>query len=283
MENGSVIGMILALFTSLVSYKALRDREFFEAYLFDVDRILIDRDYKRLISSGFLHISWFHLLFNMIALLSFSDEMEFQFGAGRFLILYFASMVGGNLFALYVHRQHGDYRAAGASGAISGIIMAFIVLFPSAKISFILIPVEFPAWLMGVAFVGVSIFGIKSQLGNIGHEAHLGGAVIGVLLTILMRPDVLQQNLWIILAILIPSIAFIWLIVRNPSVLLIDRYWGEGFEGIKRKVKDIQQPPPPKYYSKEEELDELLDKIRRKGVDSLSSKEKKRLDELSGH
>lgn len=281
MEDYSVIGSVIAIFTTLVTYKGLKDREFFEDYVFEIDPILIDKEYKRLFTSGFLHANWVHLAFNLIALLSFSTIMELLFGPGKFLLLYFGSMLGGSLLALFVHRNHSDYSAVGASGAVSGIIFSYIILDPTGKLSFILIPIDFPAWALGIAFVIISIFGIKSQSDNIGHDAHLGGAVVGALMTIAMYPSVLSRNLWIIIALLVPSIAFIILIIRNPNVLLIDQYWGDNIENLKDQIKN---PGRPRKYAPtpEEELDELLDKIRRNGINSLSDKERKRLDELSG-
>ena len=238
MEVSSVIGSIIAIFTTLFTYKGLRDRDFLEKYLFAIDPILIDKDYKRLITSGFLHANWMHLAFNLFGLLSFSAIIELLFGPVKFLLLYFGSMLGGSLLALFVHRNHADYSALGASGAVSGVIFSYIILDPTGRLSFILIPIDFPAWAMGVAFVVISIFGMKSQRDNIGHDAHLGGAVIGALMTIAMYPSVLSQNLWIIALLLLPSIAFIILIVRNPNVLLIDNYWGENITSLKDQLRN---------------------------------------------
>lgn len=281
MEEYSVIGSIIAIFTTLVTYKGFKDRGFFEENVFAIDPILINKEYKRLISAGFLHANWVHLAFNLIALLSFSSVIEILFGPLKFLLLYFGSMLGGSLLALFVHRNHEDYTAVGASGAVSGVIFSYIILDPTGTISFILIPIEFPAWAMGIGFVLISIFGMKSQSDNIGHDAHLGGAVIGALMTIAMYPVVLTKNMWIIAALLIPSIAFIVLIVRNPNVLLIDKYWGENIANLKEQIKHSGRSQD-RYQSREDELDELLDKIRRKGINSLTDDERRRLDELSG-
>ena len=163
MEETGPIGTLLAIFIFLSSYKGFRDREFTEEYIFDIDRILIDKEYRRLLSSGFLHGGWFHLIFNLIALLSFSKEIELLFGAVNYLLLYFGSLIGGNLLSLYIHRNHGDYRALGASGAISGVVFSSVVLMPQSTISFVLIPIEIPSWLFGLAFVLISILGIKKQ------------------------------------------------------------------------------------------------------------------------
>lgn len=278
MEPTSVIGMALLIITGLISYKGFRDSHFFEDYLFEVDKILIDREYKRLLSSGFLHANWIHFGFNMVALLSFSFSLEITLGYGKFLLLYFASLIGGNLLALWVHRHHGDYRAVGASGAISGVIFASIILFPDSTISFVIIPIKIKSWIFGLLFILISIFGIKSQKDNIGHEAHLGGAIVGVILTLFLAPSFWEINWWIVSAILVPATAFLILIVRNPAVLMIHNYWGENV----RSVQSMTQKRTPGK-SKQDELDELLDKIRKHGMESLNKKERKRLDELTNN
>ncbi len=277
MDNASAVGTLIMIFTALSTYQGFKNREFFERYVFDVDAILIDKDYYRLISSGFLHANWWHFGFNMIALLSFSKTLELLFGYGRLSLIYFVSMLGGSFLALYIHRNHGDYRAVGASGAISGVVFSSIILFPDSKITFFLLPIEITSWVFGLFFILISIFGIKSQRDNIGHEAHLGGALTGILVTILLEPAVLQTHWLIIMALALPTVAFLILIVRNPAVLLVDKYW--GFQKPNWTSNRPRKPKRPSL-SKEQELDQLLDKIRTKGFASLTPKEKQRLNEL---
>jgi membrane associated rhomboid family serine protease len=278
MSDTGVIGTLLLIFTGLTTYKGFSDPRFFEENLFEVDGILMDKEYKRLVSSGFLHTSWLHFGFNMIALMSFSWSLEVLFGYWKLLFIYFASLIGGNILALFIHRNHGDYRAVGASGAISGVIFSSIILFPDAPIKFILIPIEFKGWFLGLVFVLVSIFGIKSKRGNIGHEAHLGGAIVGAVITLFLVPfETIQW--WVVALLLGPTILFLILIVQNPAVMMVDGYWGEGFRSVKKRVK--RKPRQPVFTNKQEELDTLLDKIRLKGMDSLTPAERTRLEELT--
>lgn len=282
-EPQSVLGLLILFFTAAATYQGLRHEDYQNRYLFWVDGILIRKEYGRLISSGFLHVGWLHFGFNMVAFLGFSWSLEIVFGAWRFLLLYFVSLVGGNLLALWIHRQHGNYRAVGASGAISGVIMASIVLFPQSEIGLILLPGGIKAWLFGLLFMVISIFGIKRQADNIGHEAHLGGAICGTLMAVVLRPSVLQTNWWVVLAILVPVTAFLILIVRNPAVLLIDDYWGQTARQIgqmtKRKKAPSKLPDDPE--AREAELDALLKKVREKGYNQLSRREQNRLRDLS--
>lgn len=280
MEPTSVIGTSLLIITGLISYKGFRDQVFLDTHIFHVDKILMHKEYGRLLSSGFLHAGWLHLGFNMIALLAFSLSLEIELGLWNFILLYFASLIGGSFLALFIHRNHGDYRALGASGAISGVVLAAVILMPDSKIGFILIPFEMPAWIFGVLFVLVSIFGIKSQGDNIGHEAHLGGAIIGMICMFALRPIEIWENKGIFLALLLPSLLFLFLVIKNPKVLMLQNYWGETAHSLKETIKNTSSKKKT-LINPETELNQLLDKIKKSGIDSLSKKEKKRLEELS--
>ena len=234
----SPIGSFLLLITLLTTYNGFIRRDFFEKYLFQVDKILYQKERYRLFSSGFLHANWLHFGFNMIALISFSWALEFTLGYLSFLLIYFVAMLGGNLLALYIHRNHGDYSAIGASGAISGVVMSSIVLFPESKIGIILLPfIEFPSWIFGLLFIVVSLFGIKSQRDNIGHEAHLGGAITGLILTVLIRPSIALSNWWVILLMLVPTVGFLWLIIKHPDFLITGKFRKPNLKIVHSKVR----------------------------------------------
>ena len=118
MTDIKIVGLILIIANFAFTYKGLNNRLFFDSYKFEVDRILINKDYKRLFSSAFLHVSWTHIIFNMFSLYAFSGLLESELGGIFFLLIYVASLLGGDLLALFVHRHHGDYSSVGASGAV---------------------------------------------------------------------------------------------------------------------------------------------------------------------
>lgn len=278
MEALGIITLIIILSNLLVSYKGFTDKSFFSGNLFEIDKILIHKEYKRLITSGFLHTGWIHFIFNMVSLYVFSEGLEEYVGSIHYLIIYIASLAGGNLLSLFIHRNHGDYSAVGASGAVCGIIFASIALFPGMEIGFFGIPYFIPAWIYGILFVLFSIYGIKAKKDNIGHEAHLGGALVGLLTAIILYPSSLSQNLLPILLIAAPSVIFIYLILKHPEILLIN-----GFSITKQNPSYTTKDEL--YYAekknKQEELDRLLEKIHHKGIDSLTKKERETLEALS--
>ncbi len=269
----SIIGFVILILTAAASYQGLRHARYMKRYDFYTDGILIDKQYDRLLSSGFLHAGWIHLGFNMAALMAFSWSLELTLGIPKFLLLYISSMLGGSLLSLFIHRQHGDYRAVGASGAISGIVAASIVLYPDIQVGLIFLPGYIDGWLFGLLFVLISIIGMKVQNDNIGHDAHLGGALVGALIAGIMEPQALKETWWMLLLMLAPAAVFLVLIARNPAILLIDGYWGEA-PGIRRL-------PTRKQPSEKDELNRLLAKIKDRGMASLTPKERKTLDELS--
>jgi membrane associated rhomboid family serine protease len=102
MTEAGIFTTLLMLANFAFSYKAFNNSLFFDSYKFEVDPILKDKDYMRLVSSGFLHIDWAHIIFNMLSLYFFSTALENELGGAFFLTIYFASLIGGNLFALYI-------------------------------------------------------------------------------------------------------------------------------------------------------------------------------------
>lgn len=183
------VTVAIVLFNVLLSLRGFNDRLFFEKYLFQTGSILNGKEYIRMISSGFLHAGWAHLAFNMIALWSFGGLVEDFLGSISFLILYFIALIAGNLTSLYMHRGELFYRAVGASGAVSGVVFASILLYPQGSVYVFLIPFAIPSWLFGFIYLMISIYGMRTQRDNIGHEAHFGGAIAGLIMTLWFRPS----------------------------------------------------------------------------------------------
>jgi membrane associated rhomboid family serine protease len=276
MEDSSPIAFIIILITCIVSYRGLRSIDFMDRYVFRVDDILKLKDYKRLFTSGFLHVSWGHLLLNMLTLYFFSSEVEYTLGIGGFLLVYFGSLIGGDLFSLFIHRHDADYSSLGASGAISGVIFAAIAIFPGMKIMFLFIPIPIPVWAYGLAYVAYSIYGIRSMKNRIGHDAHLGGGIAGLLIAIGLVPSSLLDNYIPILLVFIPSCIFMYLIISRPAFLYLEKPFAKsGLLTMEDRYNDNRR-------KQEKELNAILDKISKSGLNSLSKKEKEKLEKYSG-
>ncbi len=264
----SQVGTLIAILTGILTYQGLTHSSYQEKYMLHVDSILINKEYYRFFTSGFLHVNWIHFGFNMAALISFALSIEILLGIKSFLIIYCLSLLGGSLLALYIHRIHGDYSAVGASGAISGIVASAIILFPEGEIGLILFEGGIKSWIFGLVFIVISILGIKSQSDSIGHEAHLGGLLTGIVTTSIIGPSKFVENLWIVLLMGVPIILFLILIIRRPEILITGKW-------------NFTKPKLPKERGNDIPLDELLEKIKRNGYGSLSTKEKSLLDKYS--
>ena len=177
-QNMSQAVLLLILANVLFSMKGFGDQIFFEKFKFQINNIL-KGEKIRMISSGFLHVDWMHLGFNMYALYLFGDIVDAKLGTIGFLVIYFGSLLAGSLYSLSYHKKELYYSAVGASGAVSGIVYSCIMLFPEMQLGLILIPIPIPGYIFGVAYLLYSIYGMKNRVGNIGHSAHLGGAIGG--------------------------------------------------------------------------------------------------------
>lgn len=271
-----LVGLSIIIATFIISYRGFKDQFFFSKYEFEVEKVMIYNDYKRLITSGFIHVNWMHLIFNLIALYFFSASLELYVGPIEFLLLYMVGIVGGNMLSLLVHKNNSSYTSVGASGAVFSIIFGSIALFPGMQLGLFFLPISFPGWLFGLGYVLLSIYGIKSRTSNIGHDAHLGGALTGMLVALVLHPSALLNNLTTILIIALPAIAFIIFIMKKPEALLIDSFYFK-----KKHSYTVEDKYNLSKRSKQEELDKLLEKIHNKGMSSLSDKEKKFLKEYS--
>lgn len=232
MENISIIVLLLIGLNVLISWKGFNDYSFFEKYKFQVGPIINRKEHYRILSSGFLHVDTMHLIFNMMTLYFFSDFLiqflaspkgayfgdyshsNMNLGYGMFLLIYFASILGGNILSLFMHKNQPYYSAVGASGGVSGILFATIAAFPDLELRiFFAIPIK--AWIFGILYLGYSVYGMKNNVGNIGHAAHLGGAVVGLASVILYFPTLLEYHLIYVLGMLIPIGALGYLMVKN--------------------------------------------------------------------
>ncbi|HEX8299810.1 MAG TPA: rhomboid family intramembrane serine protease [Rubricoccaceae bacterium] len=151
-------------------------------------------EWGRWITAGFVHTGLAHLLFNMVTLWSFGPPIERTIGWWRFLAVYMGSELAANALTYWRHRDNPAYSAVGASGAISGVVFSFVLFEPWARLGVMFI-IPMPAILFAFLYIAFSIYASNQQVGRVAHEAHLGGALGGILLTIALFPDALTTFL----------------------------------------------------------------------------------------
>ena len=189
----------------LISMKGFKDFTFFEKYKFNTGAVRRG-EHIRILSSGFLHVTNSHLFFNMLTLYFFAPIVIGLLGNFQFIIIYLGSLILGNLLSYYFHKDEYHYTAVGASGAVSGILYSAILLNPDMSLYMFFIPIPIPAYIFGIGHLLYSIYGMRANNDNIGHDAHFGGAVGGYVITLLMLPILLQANTLMVGLLAIPII-----------------------------------------------------------------------------
>ncbi len=206
MYNLGLVTVVIIAANAIMSFKGFSDRLFFEKYKFNVGNIRRGEQI-RMFSSGFLHVDTSHLLFNMFTLYFFADAVISKLGNFNFIIIYLASLIFGNLLSLYFHKEEYWYSAVGASGAVTGVLYAAILIQPNMSLYMFFIPIPIPGYVFGIGYLLYSIYGMKNRIGNIGHDAHFGGAVGGYIVTLLLMPSLFKTDLGHIGLLAIPIIA----------------------------------------------------------------------------
>jgi len=188
-----LITIIIIAANIAISLKGFSDFGFFEKYKFNVGGVRRGQQI-RLFSSGFLHVDTAHLIFNMLTLYFFADVVINGMGAINFAIIYVGSLWLGSILSLHFNKHEYHYSAVGASGAVMGIIYSAILLRPDMNLYIFFIPIPIPAYIFGIVYLLYSIYGMKTKIGNIGHDAHFGGAVGGYGLTLILAPWLFKVN-----------------------------------------------------------------------------------------
>ena len=187
---------IIIVFTAIVSIAAFRNSEFFSKFQFNAYQIYHRKEWYRLLSHGFLHANWTHLIVNMLVLFIFGPVVEeyfrnfvspeaIRFHRVIFLLFYLAAVVLSSLLSLYKQRNDAWYNSVGASGAVSAIIFSYIFFNPW-KMLYIygLLPV--PGIIMGIIYLIYSQYMSRRNIDNINHDAHFIGAVFGFIFPIIL-------------------------------------------------------------------------------------------------
>lgn len=205
----NIILLSLIVINVLVSYKAINDTYFFRKYEFHIGSIK-SGEQLRIITSGFLHVDFQHLLFNMLTLYFFAPYVIYNLNVLYFLYIYFGSLIAGNLLTFYFHKNEYSYRAVGASGAVTGVIFSAILLEPNLYMyGFI------PGYVFGFAYMLFSIYGMKAKRDNIGHVAHFGGAIGGYIITLSKIPQLITTEPITVVALLVPIVVLFFLQKMN--------------------------------------------------------------------
>jgi membrane associated rhomboid family serine protease len=198
----NIVSIIIAI-TVLISFQANKNPDLKQRFLYIPFQLKHNNEYYRLISHIFIHADISHLAFNMISLyflgstLSyyFIDYYGLQLGTSYLLILYFAGAIFASLPSFLKQQDNSAYRSLGASGAVSAVIFAAILWDPSLSLGILFIPFPIPAYIFGPIYLAVEYFSMKRGGTGIAHDAHLGGAVFGILFVLLLNINIGKEFL----------------------------------------------------------------------------------------
>jgi membrane associated rhomboid family serine protease len=191
-----MITLLIIAITVGVSLLAMQRNDIKSKYMFNAYAIAHHRQWWRFFSHGLLHGDYGHLIFNMLSLYLFGRDVEAAFtalfgsafGWLYYLVLYVSALFFSSLFSFFKHKDNSYYNALGASGAVSAIIFARILLDPISGMGLMLIPVMIPGWIFGLLYLAYSWYKSRQGNDNIGHDAHFWGAIYGFLLLIAFKP-----------------------------------------------------------------------------------------------
>lgn len=195
-----MITLVLIAITAIVSWMAFSNRKLADRLVLWPPAIDRRREYDRLVTYGFVHADWMHLLFNMLTLYFFGRSIEYAMVqiTGTWLtypLFYLAALVVSILPSYLKNQKNPNYISLGASGAVSAVLFAYILIDPWTRLYLFFIPIPIPAIFYAVFYVGYSIWMDRRGGDRINHSAHLAGAAFGVLFMVAMAPGLVPAFL----------------------------------------------------------------------------------------
>lgn len=191
----SIVTLAIIGVTVLVSWRAFNNQALMSRLILWPPAIARERQYERLITHGFIHADWMHLLFNMITLYFFGGAVEQWFGvlfpevgSMLFLFFYLISIVAASLATYYKYKDVQHFASIGASGAVSAVLFAAILLQPTLSLYLMFIPIPIPGFIYGAFYLWYSSYAARRGGDGIDHTAHFYGAVFGFLFPLVLKP-----------------------------------------------------------------------------------------------
>jgi membrane associated rhomboid family serine protease len=189
-KNSPVASVTFLLNIIISLYALLLDRSLYDLFMLRPYNVSRGKNLYTVITSGFIHADFSHLFFNMFTFFFFAFYLETILGHWQFGLLYILTLIFSDIPYILKHKDDVQSASLGASGAISGVLFSFIIFKPLSTIIIYFIPL--PAILYGVLYLGYCVFASRKQFNNVNHSAHFWGAVSGVIITIILKPDIIN-------------------------------------------------------------------------------------------
>lgn len=193
--NETPVASIIFIFTLVTSIYAFNDHSIYGKFMLHPYSVYRKNKMFTVITSGMIHADWMHLIFNMMTFFYFAFQLEALIGHWQFAVIYLLSMVLGDIPSILKHKDDFWYNSLGASGAISGVLFSYILFFPLSKLYLFFIPIGIPAVLFGFLYLIYCAYASRQSRDNINHDAHFFGALTGVIITIIIIPEIIPHFL----------------------------------------------------------------------------------------
>ncbi len=187
------ITLIIIAVTVITSIRAFDNAEFKYQLIFSPYQVMHHKKWSKVLSHAFIHADWMHLGLNMFVLYNFGRLAELFFvreygaiGYGLYLLLYVLGIAFATIPALYKHKNNDLYLSLGASGAVSSVLFACILIYPGAPLGILFLPFEIPAVVFGPLYLLFEFYMGKRNKGRIAHDAHFAGAVFGIIFMLIL-------------------------------------------------------------------------------------------------
>ncbi len=187
--------IIFAATLGISLYAMYGKSRFYESWALHPFSVMHQNKYYQVITHAFIHADFVHLIFNMMTFYFFAFTLELMVGSANFVIIYFASLILSSISTIIKNKDNDNYSAVGASGAISGVLFSYILFFPTSTLGIFLLPIGIPAPIFGLLYLAYCYYAAKKSRDQINHEAHLWGAVAGLIVTIFLIPGSLSYFL----------------------------------------------------------------------------------------
>ncbi|MEM6633176.1 MAG: rhomboid family intramembrane serine protease [Bacteroidota bacterium] len=191
MSKAPVAATIFVI-TLITSFRAFNDSVLRANFMFNPYRIARNKEYNRFLTHGLIHADTMHLAFNMLTYYFFAFYFEQFIGHWQFAVFYLAALILSSATSYVKHKDNPSYNALGASGAVSAVVLGIIMFRPDLEL-LLFFAIPMPGWLFAILYIGYSQYASRKANDNIGHEAHLWGALAGIVLTLIIRPDVTEN------------------------------------------------------------------------------------------
>lgn len=192
----------LLIAVGVLSFRGFNDSSFTEKNLFIPYRIKHNNEWYRFASHAFLHGDIGHLFFNGFTIFNFGPFFEeyltINYGIQNSKIIFWlfviAALFGSSIISYYRHKNNPNYRALGLSGVVSAVLFAFIMIAPKTELNLMFIPIPITAYVFGLIYLAFEIYSDRNRKSGIAHDAHIGGAIVGILFILFTNIELVIAN-----------------------------------------------------------------------------------------